>query len=97
MMSLQAPLRRAEERFQLEEPIWLFGTAGTLFTGRTKDISLSGVGIIADADRALTARVGERIRLYIAEVGFVAGTVVRQDGASSAYASICRLAWSETC
>jgi cellulose synthase (UDP-forming) len=77
MMSLQAPLRRAEERFQLEEPIWLFGTAGTLFTGRTKDISLSGVGIIADTDRALTANVGERIRLYIAEVGFVAGTVVR--------------------
>jgi cellulose synthase (UDP-forming) len=80
MMSLQAPLRRAEERFQIEEPIWLFGAAGTLSTGRTKDLSLSGVGIVADTDRALTAKVGERVRLYITEVGFVAGTVVRVTG-----------------
>ena len=56
MMSLQAPVRRGEERFELEEPISIFGTAGTFFTGRTKDISLSGVGIVADTDRALTAK-----------------------------------------
>jgi cellulose synthase (UDP-forming) len=77
MMSLQAPLRRAEERFQLREPIWIFSADGTLSTGLTRDLSLSGVGIDADAGRALTARVGEGVRLYITEVGFVAGTVVR--------------------
>jgi cellulose synthase (UDP-forming) len=80
MMSLQAPVRRAEERFQLDEPIWIFSAAGALSTGRTKDLSLSGIGIVADANRAMTAKVGERVRVYLAEVGFVAGTVVRLTG-----------------
>jgi cellulose synthase (UDP-forming) len=75
MMSLQAPFRRAEERFELDEPIWIVGAAGTLSTGRTKDISLSGVGIMVD--RPLDAKLGERLRVFIPEVGFVAGTVAR--------------------
>jgi cellulose synthase/poly-beta-1,6-N-acetylglucosamine synthase-like glycosyltransferase len=81
MISLQAPVHRAEERFQFEEPIWIFSAAGTLGTGRTQDVSLSGAGITVDAEGAPKAKAGERVRLYITEVGFVAGTVVRlRDG-----------------
>jgi cellulose synthase (UDP-forming) len=80
MMSLQAPIRRVEERFQRDEPIWIFAANGALSTGRTRDISLSGVGITIDADRALAARVGEPVRVFLPEVGFVAGTAVRQSG-----------------
>lgn len=77
MMSLQAPLRRAEERFLIDEPIWIFSSAGALSIGRTKDLSLSGVGIVADPERALTVDVGQRVKLYLTEVGFVTGTVIR--------------------
>ena len=79
MMTLQAPVRRNEERFELDEPIWIFGAAGAL-TGRVKDMSLSGAAIMADAERALTARCGERLRIFISEVGFVPTKVVRQSG-----------------
>jgi cellulose synthase (UDP-forming) len=77
MLSLQAPIRRAEERFELDEPIWIVGAAGILSTGRIKDISLSGVGIVADSDRAFGAKLGERLRVFIPEVGFITGIVVR--------------------
>jgi cellulose synthase (UDP-forming) len=78
MMSLQAPARRGEERFKLDEPIWIFAANGALSTGRMIDISLSGVAIMADENRALATKAGEKARVFLAEVGFVAGEVVRQ-------------------
>ena len=60
MMSLQAPVRRGEERFSLDEPIWIFAANGALSTGRIKNISLSGAAVIADVDRALVSKVGEQ-------------------------------------
>jgi cellulose synthase (UDP-forming) len=80
MMSLQAPIRRGEERFKLDEPIWIFAANGALSTGRIKDISLSGVAIVADENLALATKSGEMARVFIAEVGFVAASVVRQAG-----------------
>jgi cellulose synthase (UDP-forming) len=80
MMALQAPARRGEERFSLDEPLWIFAASGTLSTGRIKDISLSGVAIVADKGRALGSKVGENARVFIAEVGCFAATIVRQDG-----------------
>jgi len=78
MMSLQAPARRGEERFKLDEPVWIFAANGALSTGRIIDISLSGVAIVADENRALATRAGEKARVFLAEIGFVAATVVRQ-------------------
>jgi cellulose synthase (UDP-forming) len=80
MMALQAPLRRGEERFSLSQPIWIFAPNGALSTGRTEDVSLSGVAIVADAERALACKVGDHVRVFIVEVGFVAATVVRHTG-----------------
>ncbi len=80
MMALQSPVRRGEERFSLDEPIWIFAASGALSTGRIKDISLSGVAIVADEGRALQSKIGEQVRVFITEVGFVAATVVRQAG-----------------
>ena len=80
MMALQAPVRRGEERFSLNEPIWIFAATGALSTGRIKDVSLSGVAIVADEDRDLPGKVGEHVRVFITEVGFVAATVVRYTG-----------------
>jgi cellulose synthase (UDP-forming) len=78
MMSLQAPVRRGEERFKLDEPIWIFAANGALSTGRIKDISLTGVAIVADENLALATISGETARVFIAEVGFVPVTVIRQ-------------------
>jgi cellulose synthase (UDP-forming) len=80
MMSLQAPVRRGEERFELDEPIWIFAVNGALSTGRIKDISLTGVAIVADEHLALATRSGETARVFIAEVGFIRVTVIRQTG-----------------
>lgn len=82
MMSLQAPLRRAEERFLLQEQIAVVSSAGQLSTGMTRDISLSGVAIVGDESRDLPIKTGDKVKLHIAEVGFVAGTVVRKEGHS---------------
>jgi cellulose synthase (UDP-forming) len=80
MMSLQAPKRRGEERFELDERIWIVASNGTISTGRIKDISLSGVGLDGDMEREIRVNAGDTVRVFITEVGFVAGTVVRQSG-----------------
>jgi cellulose synthase (UDP-forming) len=86
MMSLQAPRRRGEERFELDEPIWVIGSSGAISSGRIKDMALSGVRIerdtdkTADTDKTLAARAGDSVSVFITEVGFVSGTVVRQTG-----------------
>jgi cellulose synthase (UDP-forming) len=80
MMSLQMPVKRAEERFQLNEHISIIGPSGALSTGRMRDISLSGVAIDVDIDRALVMKVGDPVRVFITEVGFVNAKVVRQSG-----------------
>lgn len=76
MMSLQAAVRRGEERFPFDEPVWIMGSDGTRSAGRIRDMSLSGIGLTADEATGL--RVGEPIRLFVSEVGFVDGSVVRQ-------------------
>jgi cellulose synthase/poly-beta-1,6-N-acetylglucosamine synthase-like glycosyltransferase len=78
MLSLQAPIRRAEERFDLDEPVGIFAANGALSTGRAKDMSLSGVGIKVDSTRAFTASVGEQVRVFVPEVGFLEGLAVRK-------------------
>jgi cellulose synthase (UDP-forming) len=78
MLSLQAPFRRSEERFELDEPVWIVGSTGALTPGRLKDISLSGAGIVTELPH--DAKLGQRLRLFIIDVGFVAGTVVRPTG-----------------
>jgi cellulose synthase (UDP-forming) len=78
MMSLQAPIRRAEERFDVDDPVGIFATNGALSSGRAKDMSLSGVGIKVDSARAFTASVGEQVRVFVPEVGFVEGLAVRK-------------------
>jgi cellulose synthase (UDP-forming) len=80
MLSLQAPVRRGEERLDIDEQISIFGPSGIISTGRTKEISLSGTGIEADKDRALSVRLGDAVRVFITDVGFIAGKVVRQNG-----------------
>ncbi len=80
MMALQAPIRRAEERFDVDEPVGIFATDGALSTGRAKDMSLSGVGIKVDSTRAFRTSVGEQVRVFVPEVGFVEGLAVRKSG-----------------
>jgi cellulose synthase (UDP-forming) len=82
MLSLEGPMRRGEERLEIDEPIWIVGPNGILSTGRIKDISLSGTGLVAGADRALSVCAGDAVRVFITEVGFVAGTVARKSGRS---------------
>jgi cellulose synthase (UDP-forming) len=78
MMALQAPIRRAEERFDVDEPVGIFATDGALSTGRAKDMSLSGAGIKVDSTRAFRTSVGEQVRVFVPEVGFVEGLAVRK-------------------
>jgi cellulose synthase (UDP-forming) len=78
MLSLQAPMRRGQERLDIEEPAWVVNPSGLISAGHTKNISLSGAGLEGDDDSVRPIRVGDQVRVYLVEVGFVAGTVVRQ-------------------
>ena len=77
LIALQAPLRRGEVRLELDEPIWVVSPSGTIQTGRTLDMSLSGAGFELDRD-LMSAKAGDIVRVFITEVGFVAASVVRQ-------------------
>ncbi len=77
MLSLQATVRRAEERFAIDEQVQVIDVSGTLSNADIKDISLSGAAIVLD--RPIHAKLGDRLRLFISEVGFVAATVVRSN------------------
>ena len=76
MMALEAPRLRKEERFELDEAISLVRPNEMLTTGRILDLSLNGVGLTCDRAHAVV-RVGELVRVFIAEVGFISGTVAR--------------------
>jgi cellulose synthase (UDP-forming) len=80
MMALQAPIQRSEERFMLDEPIGIFGANGALSTGRIRDVSVSGAAVVIDAGQPPVTQAGEYARIFIREVGFVPGRVVRQAG-----------------
>ncbi len=80
MLCLQAPVRRSEERFEINEPAWLRESGGHLLIGRVKDISLSGAGVVLEAVLERPLAIGEPVRLFIKGVGFIAGTVARRNG-----------------
>ncbi len=77
MLCLQAPVRRSEERFEIDEPAWLSERRGHLLIGRVKDISLSGAGVALEAAAERPFAVGDPVRLFLRGVGFIAGTVAR--------------------
>ncbi len=79
MTSLQAPIRRGEERFDLDAPIWILARGRPITRAQIGDISLSGVGIEQEEGSA-PYDVGAAVSVYLAEVGFIAGNVVRQAG-----------------
>jgi cellulose synthase (UDP-forming) len=83
MTSLQAPIRRGEERFELDAPIWVLTRGRPISRAQIKDISLSGVGVEQEPSTAPYG-VGDAVSVYIAEVGFIAGNVVRQSGQGAA-------------
>lgn len=78
MMCLQARIRRAEERFSIDEPAWLRDGDGRLMVGRVRDLSLSGVGIDLEADAPDDWRRGQRVRTFLKGVGFVEGDIARR-------------------
>ena len=83
MTSLQAPVRRGEERFELDAPIWILGRGRPIARAQIRDISLSGVGVAQDA-AAAPYEIGDAVSVFITEVGFIAGNVVRQHADSLA-------------
>lgn len=80
MMSLQDRAKRGEERFALDEPIWIMADHPQRLA-RLKDISLSGAALVDAESEATTCRVGQQLRLFIGEVGFVTARVSRRTDA----------------
>jgi PilZ domain-containing protein len=78
MVALQAPMRRGEGRLEIREPIWIVSSAGMIREFESLDLSLSGAAIAAGAEGPLALRTGDAVRVFVKEVGFVAGSVVRR-------------------
>jgi cellulose synthase (UDP-forming) len=80
MLCLQMPVRRGEERFEMDEPVWLRTASGAVALGRIRDISLSGVGVALDTAAPADLDAGASIRVFIPEVGLVPGKIARGRG-----------------
>ena len=78
MISLQTAIRRGEERFDFNEAIWILTADDMASTARIKDVSLSGIGVAIDHESACAARIGDTVRVFLGQVGFVTGEVVRR-------------------
>jgi len=81
MMSLQAFAKRGEERFPLQEPVWIIRSNGSFFLARTRDVSMSGMAVQLDDLTRDDFRPGEPVRFFISQVGHVSGTIARRAGA----------------
>lgn len=75
MLCLQAPVRRGEERFAVDETVTLEARGGTLHQLRAFDLSPAGIGLFAP-QQAQLAR-GEAVSVRLNRVGRVEGRVVR--------------------
>ncbi len=80
MMALQGSAPRGEERFACDEPVWIIGPGSARTLGRLKDISLSGAGILSNKDERFAGQVGQTLKVFILDVGFVSGRIVRHAG-----------------
>lgn len=65
MVSLQAPMRRSEERIEINEPIWVVSPAGMIAELQSIDLSLSGVGIRTGTASSLALQSGDIVRVFI--------------------------------
>lgn len=81
MICLQAPIKRKEERFEIDGPILLRYPDGRTVLGRTRDISLSGAAMVSIADVAKIEGVpgGTVMRAFLPEVGYIEAVIVRID------------------
>jgi len=80
MMALQGTAQRGEERFAYDEPVWIIGPGSARTLGRLKDLSLSGAGILTNQGRSFAGQDGEPLQVFVSEVGFIPGRIVRHSG-----------------
>ena len=79
MLALQGAGKRIEERFACDEPVWIIGPGAAPRMGQLKDISLSGAGLLTNADETIPGQGGEGLKVFVAEVGFIPAHIARQD------------------
>ena len=79
MMSLRGDALRGEERLSCDEPVWLIGPGNARALARLKDLSLSGAGIF-DQEQVFSGQEGQKLKAFVAEVGFLPASIVRHDG-----------------
>jgi cellulose synthase (UDP-forming) len=77
MLSLQGTVRRSEERFLSNDPVWVMEPTREGRLAELVDISLSGASISLGRDGSETD-VGPLIKVFIPEVGILPGRVVRR-------------------
>lgn len=78
LICLQIPVRRQEERFGVQEPVMLRAAdGGAPATFISEDMSLSGVGLCADADAAERWRAAVKVEAYVSGVGWTPGRIAR--------------------
>lgn len=77
MLCVPIPIRRAEERFEISEPIAIRGRDNLHLIGRLVDISLSGVAIAFDGRSDLPWLKGDAVQVHVADVGVIRCTVTR--------------------
>jgi cellulose synthase (UDP-forming) len=79
MLCLQVPIQRKEERFNIDDPVWLRHPDGSIEVGRISNISLSGAALHLQTDDGEfeAPPIGSTLRVFLPEVGFVHAAVAR--------------------
>ena len=77
MLALQGAGKRIEERFACDEPVWIIGPGAARRMGQLKDISLSGAGLLTNADQSIPGQAGDGLKVFVAEVGFIPAHIAR--------------------
>jgi len=78
MLSLQGTVRRSEERFASDDPVWLMEPGRDGYLGKMMDISLSGASIAVVEGSCVDADADPEVKVFIPEVGLLSGRVVRR-------------------
>lgn len=81
MLCLQAPIRRGEERFAVDETMLVLKCDGQSFDARIIDLSVSGAGLTYPDGVSLDD--GESVTVAIREVGLVRASVARKRGSTA--------------
>lgn len=78
MLSVQGSVKRSEERFACNDPVWVIEAHREGRAGRLADLSLSGASIVIANAHDVGTAANPVVKVFVPEVGLLSSHVVRR-------------------